>query len=254
MYTYRLTLCYDGSRYNGWQKQGNTKNTIQEKLETLLTRLLDEEIEVAGSGRTDAGVHAMGQVVSFHSAQHHDPAWLLGEMRRYLPDDIGAMELTVASPRFHARLNATGKTYVYRIWNSDAPNVFERKYMYTMPDTLDISAMEAAAAHLIGTHNFMSFCANKRMKKSTVRTIYDIVFEETEEKLVLHFYGNGFLYQMVRILTGTLIEVGEGKRKASEMETILQAESREAAGFTAPSRGLFLREVYYEDWKGGGEK
>ncbi len=114
-------------------------------------------------------------------------------------------------------------------------------------------AMKQAASAFIGEHDFKSFCANKRMKKSTVRTIYDIVFEETEDKLVLHFYGNGFLYQMVRILTGTLIEVGEGKKKSSDMAAILQAESREAAGFTAPSRGLFLREVYYEDWKGGAE-
>ena len=117
-----------------------------------------------------------------------------------------------------------------------------------------VEKMQEAATYLIGEHDFKSFCANKRMKKSTVRTIYDIQFEETEDKLVLHFYGNGFLYQMVRILTGTLIEVGEGKRKASEMEEILRGESREAAGFTAPSRGLFLREVYYEDWKGGGER
>ena len=113
--------------------------------------------------------------------------------------------------------------------------------------------MRQAAAAFIGTHDFKSFCANKRMKKSTVRTIYDIVFEETEDKLTLHFYGNGFLYQMVRILAGTLIEVGEGKKNADETEQILLAKSREQAGFTAPSRGLFLREVFYEDWKGGSE-
>ncbi|MBP3654673.1 MAG: tRNA pseudouridine(38-40) synthase TruA [Oscillospiraceae bacterium] len=246
MYTYRLTLCYDGSRYNGWQKQGNTKNTIQEKLETLLTRLLDEEIEVAGSGRTDAGVHAMGQVVSFHSAQHHDPAWLLGEMRRYLPDDIGAMELTVASPRFHARLNATGKTYVYRIWNSDAPNVFERKYMYTMPDTLDISAMEAAAAHLIGTHNFMSFCANKRMKKSTVRTITDLRIDRLGHEVRFTVTGDGFLYNMVRILVGTLLEVGTGKRAADSIPALLDAADRSQAGYLVPPHGLRLEAVYYD--------
>lgn len=246
MYTYRLTLCYDGSRYNGWQKQGNTKNTIQEKLETLLTRLLDEEIEVAGSGRTDAGVHAMGQVVSFHSAQHHDPAWLLGEMRRYLPDDIGAMELTEASPRFHARLNATGKTYVYRIWNSDAPNVFERKYMYTMPDTLDISAMEAAAAHLIGTHNFMSFCANKRMKKSTVRTITDLRIDRLGHEVRFTVTGDGFLYNMVRILVGTLLEVGTGKRAADSIPALLDAADRSQAGYLVPPHGLRLEAVYYD--------
>ena len=119
---------------------------------------------------------------------------------------------------------------------------------------MDIAAMQQAAAAFLGEHDFKSFCANKRMKKSTVRTIYDIYFEETEDKLTLHFYGNGFLYQRVRILTGTLIEVGEGKRKAAEMADILRAESREAAGFTAPSRGLFLREVFYEEWEGREEK
>ena len=152
MHTYRMTLAYDGSRYNGWQKQGNTKNTIQEKLETLLTRLIGEEIEVAGSGRTDAGVHAMGQVVSFHTSAKQYCTALLSDIRRYLPDDIGALELSEAAPRFHARLNAVGKTYVYRVWNSDAPNVFERKYLYTLPDTLDLAAMETAAAALTGTH------------------------------------------------------------------------------------------------------
>ena len=126
--------------------------------------------------------------------------------------------------------------------------------MFRCEDDLNIEAMEQAASDFIGEHDFKSFCANKRMKKSTVRIIYDIVFEETEDKLTLHFYGNGFLYQMVRILTGTLIEVGEGKRKADEMAAILQAESREAAGFTAPSRGLFLWEVFYEEWEGREEK
>ena len=138
-------------------------------------------------------------------------------------------------------------------WIGKHSPVFERKYTFRCTETLDVQAMRQAAAAFIGTHDFKSFCANKRMKKSTVRTIYDIVFEETEDKLTLHFYGNGFLYQMVRILTGTLIEVGEGKKNAGEAERILLAKSREQAGFTAPSRGLFLREVFYEDWKGGSE-
>lgn len=245
MYTYRLILAYDGSRYNGWQKQGNTKNTIQEKLETLLTRLIGEPIEVAGSGRTDAGVHAMGQVVSFHTTQPQDPQCLLGEMRKYLPDDIGALELTEASPRFHARLNATGKTYVYRVWNSAAPNVFERKYLYTMPDKLDIAAMEAAATALTGTHDFMSFCANKRMKKSTVRTITDLHIQQIGHELRFTVTGDGFLYNMVRILVGTLLEVGLGKRAPDSMPALLDAKDRSQAGYLVPPHGLRLESVYY---------
>ena len=246
MHTYRMTLAYDGSRYNGWQKQGNTKNTIQEKLETLLTRLIGEPIEVAGSGRTDAGVHAMGQVVSFHTSAPRDCTALLSDIRKYLPDDIGALELTEAAPRFHARLNAAGKTYVYRIWNSDAPNVFERKYMYTLPDTLDMAAMETAAAALIGTHDFMSFCANKRMKKSTVRTIESIRMERLGNELRFTVTGDGFLYNMVRILVGTLLEVGMGKRSPDSMADLLSAKDRSKAGYLVPPHGLRLEAVYYD--------
>jgi len=246
MYTYRLTLAYDGSRYKGWQKQGNTKNTIQEKLETLLTRLLGEEIEVAGSGRSDAGVHAMGQVASFHTSRPHDPRWLLTEMRKYLPEDIGALSLTEAAPRFHARLNATGKTYVYRVWNSDTPNVFERKYLYVLPDKLDTAAMETAAAQLLGTHDFMSFCANKRMKKSTVRTITDLRIERLGHELRFTVTGDGFLYNMVRILVGTLLEVGLGKRDPHSMPALLDAKDRSDAGYLVPPHGLRLEQVFYE--------
>lgn len=246
MHTYRMTLAYDGSRYNGWQKQGNTKNTIQEKLETLLTRLIGEEIEVAGSGRTDAGVHAMGQVVSFHTSEKQDCTALLADIRRYLPDDIGALELSEAAPRFHARLNAVGKTYVYRVWNSDAPNVFERKYMYTVPDTLDLAAMETAAADLVGTHDFMSFCANKRMKKSTVRTIESICIERLGHELRFTVTGDGFLYNMVRILVGTLLEVGMSKRDKHSMPALLDAKDRSQAGYLVPPHGLRLEKVYYD--------
>lgn len=246
MYTYRMTLAYDGSRYNGWQKLGNTSNTIQEKLETLLTRLLGESIEVAGSGRTDAGVHAMGQVASFHTTRRQDCGWLLGEMRKYLPEDIGVLELTEAAPRFHARINATGKTYVYRIWNSDLPNVFQRKYMYALPDHLDVSAMETAARDLVGTHDYMSFCANKRMKKSTVRTIHAIRIETIDQELRITVSGDGFLYNMVRILVGTLLEVGFGTRDPHSMPALLQAKDRAQAGYLVPAHGLRLEQVYYD--------
>ena len=246
MYTYRLTLSYDGSRYNGWQKQGNTKNTIQEKLETLLSRLTGEEVEVNGSGRTDAGVHAMGQVASFRTTSPQDCEALLRDIRHYLPDDIGAMDLQEASPRFHARLNATGKTYVYRVWTGDAPNVFERKFLYAIPEIPNLNAMKEAAAHLIGTHDFMSFCANKRMKKSTVRTITDLKIEQLGNELRFSVSGDGFLYNMVRILVGTLLEVGMGKRDPHSIPDLLEAKDRSLAGYLVPPQGLRLEAVYYD--------
>ena len=245
MYTYRLTLSYDGSRYNGWQKQGNTKNTIQEKLETLLSRLTGEEVEVNGSGRTDAGVHAMGQVASFRTAAQQDCDTLLRDMRRYLPEDIGAVSLEPAEPRFHARLNATGKTYVYRVWTEECPNVFERKFLYTVTEALDVAAMEEAAKHLVGTHDFMSFCANKRMKKSTVRTITELRIEKIGGELRFSVSGDGFLYNMVRILVGTLLEVGMGKRSADSVPALLEAKDRSQAGYLVPPHGLRLEAVYY---------
>ncbi len=253
MENYKIVLAYDGTRYNGWQKQGNTENTIQEKLERILKDISGQETEVFGSGRTDMGTHATGQVMNFHMNWKGSAESLLDAFNAKLPEDIAGLSIEEMSPRFHSRLSARAKHYSYSIWKSSRSPVFERKYVFRCEDELDIDAMKQAASAFIGTHDFKSFCANKRMKKSTVRTIYDIVFEETEDKLTLHFYGNGFLYQMVRILTGTLIEVGEGKRKAADMAAVLAAGNREAAGFTAPSRGLFLREVYYEDWKGGSE-
>ena len=246
MYTYRLTLSYDGSRYNGWQKQGNTKNTIQEKLETLLSRLTGEEVEVNGSGRTDAGVHAMGQVASFRTAAEQDCEALLRDMRRYLPEDIGAISLEPAEPRFHARLNATGKTYVYRVWTEECPNVFERKFLYTVTEPLDLESMEQAAKHLTGTHDFMSFCANKRMKKSTVRTITALHIDKIGGELRFSVSGDGFLYNMVRILVGTLLEVGMGKRSPDSIPALLEAKDRSQAGYLVPPHGLRLEAVYYD--------
>ena len=254
MRNYKIILAYDGTRYNGWQKQGNTDNTIQEKLEGILRDICGQETEVIGSGRTDAGTHATGQVMNFHMDWKGTAAELLDAFNERLPEDIAGLSIMEMPPRFHSRLSAKGKWYSYTIWKGKRPPVFERKYVFRCQKELDISAMQQAAEAFIGTYDFKSFCANKRMKKSTIRTIYDILLEKTEDKLTLHFYGNGFLYQMVRILTGTLIEVGEGKRKAGDMAAILAAKSREAAGFTAPSRGLFLRQVFYEEWEGRKER
>lgn len=251
MKNYKITLAYDGTRYNGWQKQGNTENTIQERLERIFFELTGKETEVFGSGRTDAGTHATGQVMNVHLDWQGTAEGLLDALNLRLPEDIAGLAIAEMPQRFHSRLSAKAKHYSYTLWTAKRPPVFERKYVFRCEKELDVEKMRQAAKAFLGTHDFKSFCANKRMKKSTVRTIYDIRFEETEEKLTLHFYGNGFLYQMVRILTGTLIEVGEGKKTAEEMLLILEGKQREMAGFTAPSRGLFLREVYYEGWKEG---
>lgn len=245
MRNFKLTLCYDGTRYNGWQKQGNTENTIQEKLEDMLSRLLGQDIELAASGRTDAGVHARKQVCSFHADTDKDCEELLSDMSKYLPEDIGAVSLEDAPPRFHARLNCTGKTYVYRIWNSEAPNVFERKYVYTYTAPLDLDAMRKAADELAGEHDFSAFTSAKRMKKSAVRRLDKIDISGEKGEIVIKLTGSGFLYNMVRIIVGTLIEAGAGERNAESVAAALHSLDRKNAGFTAPAQGLILWDVYY---------
>ena len=245
MPNYKLTLCYDGTRYRGWQRQGNTPNTIQEKVESALSRILDQPVETAASGRTDAGVHARAQVVSFRAKTDRTPEEILAELRAALPADIGAVSLSEAAPRFHARLNAKGKTYVYRVWNSELPDVFERRYRMPEPRALDLDAMRKAASALCGEHDFTSFCSDKRMKKSPVRRVDEIDVERLGDEVRLTFTGSGFLWNMVRILTGTLLEVGLGEREADSMQAVLDARDRTAAGKTAPANGLILWEVFY---------
>lgn len=245
MRNFRLTLCYEGGRYRGWQKQGNTDNTIQQKLETLLSRLLGQEIEVHGSGRTDAGVHARAQVCSFRAETGLECSELLGLIRQYLPEDIGALELQEAEGRFHARLSCREKTYVYRIWQSETPNVFERRLMYNLPGKLDVSLMRAAADRMLGRRDFTAFCANRHMKKSAVRELRSIEIRELGGELRISFTGDGFLYNMVRIMAGTLIEAGRGERSAESVSLALESRDRSLAGFTAPAQGLCLWDVRY---------
>ncbi len=240
----RLDLCYDGTRYRGWQRLGNSEDTIQGKLEKTLSRILEEPIEISGSGRTDAGVHARGQVASFHCESGITCEELLRKLRQYLPEDIGVLSCKDASPRFHARLNAKEKTYCYRIWNSEAPCVFARRYVSVYPQTLDVEAMRAAAAYLVGEHDFSAFCGNAKMKKSTVRFIRSLEIDRVGEELRITVTGNGFLQNMVRIIVGTLLEVGEGKRDADTIRALF-GKTRAEAGFLAPPQGLCLMEVFY---------
>ncbi|MBR2049056.1 MAG: tRNA pseudouridine(38-40) synthase TruA [Oscillospiraceae bacterium] len=240
----RLDLVYDGTRYQGWQRQSGTDNTIQGRLEQTLSRILGEEIQISGSGRTDAGVHARGQVANFHCASDMPAQQILSELRRYLPEDIGIESCKEVSDRFHARLNAREKTYEYRIWNSDRPCVFERRFVYQLPETLDTDRMESAAVHLLGTHDFGAFCAHRKTKKSTVRCIRSIEIRRAGPELRIRVTGNGFLHNMVRIIVGTLIEVGRGDRTPESVQELFE-KRRADAGFLVPGKGLCLEEVLY---------
>ena len=242
---YCLKLAYDGTRYRGWQRLPQAELTIQGKLENVLSRLFAQPVEVQGSGRTDAGVHALGQIVSFR-APEREPEALLRELRRWLPEDIGALSLVFAPERFHARLSAVEKTYVYRVWNSETPDVFERRWRVPFPQTLKLDEMRRAATMLLGTHDFRAFCANKQLKKSSVRTLRRCEIERLGEEIRFTLTADGFLYHMVRILVGTLLEVGTGKRCPEELPALLAGKCRADAGETAPAKGLCLMEVRYE--------
>lgn len=240
----RLDLCYDGTRYRGWQRLPGVDNTVQGKLEQILSRILGEPIEIAGSGRTDAGAHAMGQVANFHCESSLPCGEILFKLRRYLPEDIGIYSARDVQPRFHARLNARRKTYRYRIWNSDEPCVFDRRFVYVLPDQLDLEKMRHAAQYFLGEHDFSAFNANKKMKKSTVRRIDAVEIRPKGKELEFLFTGNGFLYNMVRIMVGTMIEVGRAERDADSIPALFGVK-REEAGFLVPAQGLCLMEVEY---------
>ncbi len=244
MRTYKLTISYDGSRYQGWQRQATTDNTIQFVLEWSIGKLVGYRVHVDGSGRTDAGVHARGQVASVRLSKLYDVQELKESLNRYLPEDIRVMKAELVRNSFHARKSARGKKYEYYIDCREKPDVFSRRYCYHYPEKLDIDAMREAAEYLIGVRNYISFTDDKDCKDA-VRRITNIKIVSTGEKVRITYYGTGFLYHMVRILTGTLLEVGTGKREPSMIPVIIAAEDRSSAGFLAPARGLFLRKVYY---------
>ena len=245
MKNYKIIIQYDGTKYKGWQVQRSTELTIQGKLQGVLEKLCGHPVEVIGSGRTDAGVHAFGQVANFHMDEHFSEDEIFYNLNRYLPEDIAVTQIEEVDERFHARYHAVEKTYRYRIHTGTVSNVFERNYVYRYKEALDVTQMEKAAKLLLGTHDFTSFCGNSKFKKSAVRTIFTITIEEKPDEVVLTYSGDGFLQNMVRILTGTLIEVGTGRRNPEEMTQILAAKDRKEAGFTAPPQGLALMQVTY---------
>ena len=241
---YKLKISYDGTRYSGWERQPG-RETIQGKLESVLSRMCDEDIEITGAGRTDAGVHAKAMIANVHLCTDMDEEEILEYLNRYLPDDIAVTKVSPASDRFHARYNAKGKTYCYTIFNGKVKPVFNRKYYTYIEEPLDIDAMRMAGEYLIGEHDFKSFCGNPKMKKSTVRRINSIDIKTSKGYIYIYYNGTGFLQYMVRIMTGTLIAVGRGELKPEEVENILQAKDRSIAPPTAPAKGLCLEKVHY---------
>ena len=245
MRNFRILLQYEGTRYRGWQRQESTGDTIQCRLEALLFKMTGTITQVHGSGRTDAGVHALGQTANFHAETAMSCKEIRDYMNRYLPDDIGVISVEEVPARFHSRLNAVGKMYRYRVLNTEIPHIFDRRYVYIFPEPLALEAMRGAIPYLTGTHDFKAFTSAKKGKKSTVRTIERIDLERTGDEIQFTYTGDGFLYHMVRILTGTLLEVGTGKREPEDMKTILESGLREKAGPLVPAKGLTLVKVWY---------
>lgn len=239
----RMTVAYDGTNYHGWQQQNNGI-TIEEVLNRHLSELLEETIQVIGGSRTDAGVHAMGNVAVFDTRSRMPARKISYALNQKLPKDIRVQKSEEVPSDWHPRHCASRKTYEYRIYRAEFPMPVKRLYSYFTYHALDVSRMREAAAHLEGEHDFKSFCQAGAQVDSTVRTIYSLWVEEQGADLVIRVCGNGFLYNMVRIIAGTLIEVGQGKREPESMPEILAARKRSVAGPTAPAHGLML--IKYE--------
>lgn len=244
MRTYKLTVAYDGTCYQGWQRQSNTDQTIQGILEQTISGASGYSVEVNGSGRTDAGVHASGQTASVVLHGLTEEIFFTEEINRMLPGDIRILNAELVKNGFHARKSAIGKLYEYRIDTGKKPDVFQRRYCYHFPHALDLEAMRKAAGYLTGTHEYAAY-TDKKDEKSTKRTIYDIMVSGQGGSVSIRYNGTGFLYHMVRILTGTLLEAGIHERTPESVLEALQMKERGRSGFLAPARGLFLREVRY---------
>lgn len=250
-----LTIAYDGTNFCGWQRQPGQR-TVQGELERVLSVLCAQEIRLNGTSRTDAGVHAIGQCASFQG-NFKIPTENIPKAANNLlaaglgPFGVGDVRITAAKEvpsEFHARFSSHGKRYVYRIANSSTPDLFQRNYCYYVKDPLNEKIMQEAASAVVGEHDFRCFmAAGGQEMESTVRTVYRLAVERQGSDIIITVEGNGFLYNMVRIITGTLVEIGLGKRKPEEMEQIIASRDRRQAGHTAPPQGLYLMEVFYEN-------
>lgn len=241
----KMVIEYDGTRYKGWQKQKDNVATIQDKIENVLSKMTNEDIQVIGCGRTDTGVHAKNYIANFHTKSTLTNEDILNYLYEFLPEDIVVKSVTDVHERFHSRYNAKAKTYEYTINNGKYRNVFNRKFTYHIEEEINLNAMMAAADVLVGTHDFKSFTSLKSDNKSTVRTINYIDITKDDETIKIEVNGDGFLLNMVRIIVGTLLEVGKSQLKPSDVAKILEAKERAQAGPMAQAKGLCLKEVEY---------
>ena len=247
MRNFKMIVSYDGTRYYGWEHQPGNDMTIQGKLESVLAEMSGKPVTVIGAGRTDAGVHARAMTANVLLDTDLSEEEIQQYLNRYIPDDISVNDVKQCADRFHARYKAIGKTYRYSLWYAEGGEkpVFERKYAYILKEKPDVERMREAAEHLQGEHDYKSFCGNSHMKKSTVRVVDTIRIEESGNWIRIYFHGSGFLQNMVRILTGTLLEVGYGRLSPEDCGAILEAKDRKKAGPTAPAQGLCLMKVDY---------
>lgn len=241
----KLTISYKGTNYFGWQVQPE-QETIQEIIENAFYTIFNSKIQLKGSGRTDAGVHAINQVANFITEIDIEPFNIMQALNTKLPADIKIKKAENVEERFHSRFDSIGKTYMYNIYNSKTPNPFIGEYSYRVSYDLDFNKMEKAAKFFLGEHDFYAFMSKGSSVKDTIRNIYDIKLINTNNLITILITGNGFLYNMVRIIAGTLIEIGRGFKESECIIEILESNNRKLAGHTAKSQGLFLYNVYYE--------
>ncbi|MDR6120688.1 tRNA pseudouridine38-40 synthase [Bacillus sp. SLBN-46] len=245
MQRYRCIISYDGSGFSGYQVQPN-KRTVQREIEAVLAKMhKGTSVKVAGSGRTDAGVHAKGQVIHFDSPLPiAEDRWEIA-LNSMLPEDISILSVKKVNDSFHSRFDAIGKEYRYVLLLSSKRDPFQRVFAYRYPYRLNLEAMKKASKYFLGTHDFTSFCSARTEVEDKIRTVKTIDFLLEDDQLTIRFVGNGFLYNMVRILVGTLLEVGSGDRDPEDIPAILEKKDRRLAGKTAPAHGLYLWEVFY---------
>lgn len=241
----KMVVQYDGSRYKGFQRLKDNDMTIQGKIETVLCKMTDEPIEIIGSGRTDMGVHAYGQIVNFKTLSKDSTSKIQKYLSEYLPEDIVIKRVEEVEDRFHSRYNAKTKIYLYRIDNNKVCNPFTRKHSIHLEKKLDLELMKEASEYLLGEHDFTSFASSKSKKKSNIRTIDSISIQEKNDLVEVYIEGNGFLYNMARIIVGALIDVGHKKITPEDIKTMLENKNRSLSSDTAPAKGLYLYKVKY---------
>lgn len=241
----KLTLEFDGARYKGWQKQNEKVRTIQGTLEKIISSIIGEDIMLVGCGRTDAGVHALNYAANFHTNSNISIDELKNKIDKKLPEDINLKTIKNASERFHTRYNILSKTYLYKINNTGIKDIFNRRYVHDIKEQLNLENMKECSEVFIGTHDFQSFTTLKSKTKSTVRTVNYINIEEKNSIIEIEINGNGFLWNMVRIIFGTLVDAGRGDITKEDVERILKSKSRLEASQMLPAYALYLKDTEY---------